>query len=1248
MEMNTGDLLKNQPSKKHSEGGVALVLVLAFLVLISVLVVAFYSTVTTELSSAKGYASGVNARQLADSATQAVIGQIRDATTKGRTVAWASQPGMIRTYDSAGEPVNYFKLYSSENMVLAKSQIASFTPETDLDASWNTKPGLYTDLNAPVLVSDTSNSSVTYPVFPIIDPKAAGVGSNSPVEGFSYTKKIGVGDVAGVVVANNSTDNTARLPMPVKWIYVLRDGTWTAPTDYDTAKQLATWVGASADKKPSAANPIVGRVAFWADDETCKINLNTASEPTPWDTPRCISKLDLDYGKNQPAHSEFQRFPGHPYSVALSPVFFPNTVLTTSQKQSIYEAMPRVAWGGSEAATKPVWAIGKVTLDSDRLFGSVDEFLFKPDRTLNSLVDPAALKRSRFFLTTSSRAPEVNLFGQPRVSLWPVHSNPSRQFRSAYDDLSAFCSTLTGSVGATGQNYYFQRSNASSDIADWNLLDANGSPRNQILYAYLQRLTDQDIPGFGGKFSSASKWGIDRDEILTEIFDYIRSVNLQDPQVGSRFSNRGQITPIKIPTTGGETRGFGRIHSVSQVGFHFICNSASATERVVAASFLFEPFTVSHGYYPLIEQISYEVTFKNLIKLDGKNLGFPANTVNLASGGSFSSTWHGRNWGPSGGLRGPIMTFGGGNYPLVSSTPVAVSVAGGKKTMEFTAGAIQVKVFSEPGKILTQTFDFNFPGGTFPIPDLVNEGTTGYRGADGTDANYWRQFSSRYSATGQAPQQPGPEYGDTNRQFGNGAESGFKKGGIFRKEDVVRTIVPKHGDMRLVAAKSEPLKDVEFVKVAGWADPQEHFYHIFTDPVGTHAFYGFANEPPVPGYTYSRSKTGDQLTPADYHWSRLPEINPGAGKEFNKWNDFDNGVAHLYDGAFINKPDEGCTTQSGSHGYFAWNFSEPRDVQFSPNRFMKSAGMLGSLPTGVRRNQPWQTLLFRPQLNHPGNGVPVAGPPFTVPPDHLIMDLFWMSVVEPYAISEPFSTAGKINMNYQIAPFSYIRRATALHAVLKGEEPLAIVNSMSRSYKLWDHETSDHPWLPNDPYPLACQDPYVRQHWDDASKGNGTDAQNMRKAIDPIQTLQQFDDYFKSKGIFRTATQICEMHLVRLGESLSEYKNGTIWPKSLVTGDNTRENPYACIYAKLTTKSNSYTVHMRVQGLKKRVATTPGDDEVWKEGGDQIVSEFRGATLIERYIDTGSPMPDFANSSTTATVDDFYKFRIISTKRFVP
>ena len=1248
----------------HSRRGVALVIVLAFLVLISVLVIAFFSSVTAEFASAKSYAFGANARQLADSSVQTVMGQIRDATTKGAKVAWASQPGMIRTYDDSGDPVSYYKLYSSENMIVTKSQIQSFTPGADVDPAWNTKPGLFADLNTPVLVSDSSNPSLTYPVFPIVDPRAMGAGSNSPIEGFSYSAKIGAGNVAGVITPGNSTDNAARLPMPVKWLYVLKDGTLTAPKDYDTSKQTATWVGAPAYKIPSATNPIVGRIAFWADDETCKININTASEPTPWDTPRCINIQDLNYGKYQPAQSEYQRFPGHPFSTALSPVFFPNTILTSSQRQAIYDVIPRVAWGGSEAGTRAINnSLKKVTLDSDRLFASVDEFLFRPEtivdqktkketRLLNSLVDAGALKRSRFFLTANSRAPEVNLFGQPRVSIWPVNSTATS--RTAYDRLATFCATVGDVNASSQQNFSFQRSDATSPTSDWTNI-----PRNQDLIKYLKGLTSANIPGFGGNF--LAKWSGDRDQVLTEIFDYVRSVNLKDRQSGAiQYASNGQVAPIQV----NDTKGFGRFHTISQFGLHFIGSEDSSGERAIEAGLIFEPFSPSQGFYVLQESVAFEFTIKTPMTVDDKDLQFPAGPVVVSSDNGFTGVWHGRNWGGAAGLRGPLQSFGGGGYPLVGKR-LKVAVSAGKTTMRFSGGEVVVNIYSgtgvDPAKLI-QTITVKFPAADFPIPTVVQAGTTGYRGTDNrlpdpANADNWRSISNRYKWSYACPHVPGPaEYPDVNRQWPpTTGPSGFKQGGIFRAEDVVRTMVPPHGDIRIIAGRKNVDSSL-FVKGAYYDDKTRNLDHIFVEPEGSHLFYGFANEP---GLT---SSTGDQLTAAAYHFSRLPEITPGAGKKYNKWNDFDNGSAHIIDGAYINKPDEGNFTTAGAYAYFSWDFNEPTEVIFSPNRLVPSAGMFGSLPTGVIRNQPWQTLLFRPQAGHPGEGTPTSGPPYTSPPDHLLMDLFWMPVIEPYAISEPFSTAGKVNLNYEMAPFSYIRRATALHAAFKSEEPLLIPTSAlsgspdgaAKIYKLWDHQATDCCGLPDGgassgaaPNAGGALDPQVKSDWHKAYMGTAP-FDRMRRPIDVTQTLKQADDRFAAGKAFRSATQISELHLVRNGESLSEYVSGSIWPNNLVTGENTREKPYTDLYARLTTKSNSYTVHMRVQVLKKKASTSPADDATWREGTDQVVSEFRGATLLERYLDTGAQFPDFANSSSTASVEDYYKFRIISTKRFVP
>ena len=173
---------QRQPARKSL--GVALFLVLAFLALIITLVLAFFSSVSSELTGARSAASGATAKQLGDTAVQVVSSMIRMATSSSsKSVTWASQPGMIRTYGSttgaaSSAPLAYFKLYSSDDMEITQSEIAKFNtdndPNPDLVPDWDMKPAQFTDLNSPVL------DSIKKPHFPIIDPRAQTV-----VDGFS-------------------------------------------------------------------------------------------------------------------------------------------------------------------------------------------------------------------------------------------------------------------------------------------------------------------------------------------------------------------------------------------------------------------------------------------------------------------------------------------------------------------------------------------------------------------------------------------------------------------------------------------------------------------------------------------------------------------------------------------------------------------------------------------------------------------------------------------------------------------------------------------------------------------------------------------------------------------------------------------------------------------------------------------------------------------------------------------------------
>ena len=325
--------------------------------------------------------------------------------------------------------------------------------------------------------------------------------------------------------------------------------------------------------------------------------------------------------------------------------------------------------------------------------------------------------------------------------------------------------------------------------------------------------------------------------------------------------------------------------------------------------------------------------------------------------------------------------------------------------------------------------------------------------------------------------------------------------------------------------------------------------------------------------------------------------------------------------------------------------------------------MFGSLPTGVMQNRPWQTLLFRPAKKYFPGGETHPGSAKAGPPDHLLLDLFWMPVVEPYAISEPFATSGKVNLNQQIAPFTNIKRDTALRAVLKSVKITAMNptqkdvfgNDYIQSYKLMSTAGKNQ-----------------------AAGAAGYGVIN-RRSIDLDTTLRLLTDRLDRNKPFIAASEICDIPLIpknvplvpglprpmnehvkleiNTTDSLAliESKLGTFWDSHKLTGDNALEKPYAHLYPRLTTKSNSYTVHVRVQTLASNARNSR---YVLKAAQAQPTGEFRGSFVIERYLDAnsasiirssdGQPEPNPTWDKTSGLALGPYRFRIVSSKQFVP
>ena len=600
----------------------ALVMVVLMLALMLTFMLAVYSMSGAELKGASRYASGQQVRQFGDLAIDVAISQLRKGTTPaaqniGREV-WTSQPGLIRQHDASGDLLAAYKLYSSTQMVVpagtdAEPSLLNDTPPSN----WQELKARYVDLNRPIRRIDSTGSTTLH--FPIIDPRAM-TGGTDGVKGFSYSDKLVNGrTVSGVKTAGGDAQ---RLPMPVEWLYLLKDGT------LGTLDLQNKFIAAVS---PTAENPIVGRIAFWTDDETSKVNINTAAEPTPWAVPTFYHEEDAAHARYQPVNGELQRYPGHPATTALSPILFPGKTLTPPDKDVIYRLTPKIGTGGSVSGTisyqdSSIAQIKLASFRKERLYASLDEYLLQEDRTENNfglgVQARDVLQRKGFFLTAQSRAPELNLHGLPKIALWPV-SYRGTNYGTSFDQLIAFCSTLRQSGSGGLRKYIFQRGNADSTTQDIQ------RPENQALLNYLHNLLQNPMPGFAAVPSQnfKAKYGDDLQQILVEIFDYARSINLhdgnivQDPKVitpgvdasqnyllgyasgSSRtfqfktftdprffradpdsadtndaglvealgYPGHGQVTPSQWSTGGKVYQGIGRFPTVTEVGLHFIC-----------------------------------------------------------------------------------------------------------------------------------------------------------------------------------------------------------------------------------------------------------------------------------------------------------------------------------------------------------------------------------------------------------------------------------------------------------------------------------------------------------------------------------------------------------------------------------------------------------------------------------------------------------------------------------------------------
>ena len=126
----------------------------------------------------------------------------------------------------------------------------------------------------------------------------------------------------------------------------------------------------------------------------------------------------------------------------------------------------------------------------------------------------------------------------------------------------------------------------------------------------------------------------------------------------------------------------------------------------------------------------------------------------------------------------------------------------------------------------------------------------------------------------------------------------------------------------------------------------------------------------------------------------------------------------------------------------------------------------------------------------------------------------------------------------------------------------------------------------------------------------------IRHATKP---LLQWEAKFNKGQFFKNASEVCEQFLVPEDPAYTAgdaSQMTTCWNNNKLTGDNSLERPYANIYPRLTTRSNTFRVHYFVQTITKARSTDP---TTYTPSKDAITGESQGDALVERAIDPNDP-----------------------------
>lgn len=457
------------PTSSHSQrhfrpsAGSALIITLAVLVLMSIMVISLSDIMRVERGSAHTHLEKARADMFAEMGTAKVVARLRKETTDTNR-NWISMPGQI-VASAAGA--------TSKTVVDPPIPLSSGLP-VSVSSTFATPYLRPAELNVPTF--DTANTGTDIPPHLISNQE-------------------------------DSANPGHAVSMQVRWIYVRKDGT------EDLSEQPSL---------TDTANPIMGRYAYWTDDESCKVNYNLA-----W-TRNAVNP-------NQPSH---------PTRINL-PTIFGNDPDAEGKANAIHFYDPT---GVQPPPTD-------FTLSAYRNF---QRFFFHTPEAARQVaqVHPGidtALLAAKFNVTHYNHDPDTTFFNEPRIILttqperagWTYNGSDwvGTNGKPWPDGVPSFINVGAVDPNSPNKHPYTNIWDPITQVDANKLADVIDK-----LNAYIQR-TDWPIASSGSSFQN--KYYLGRPQRLTQlslnIINYVRTKeSTGDPDHLADPNGRGTQTVVPI------------------------------------------------------------------------------------------------------------------------------------------------------------------------------------------------------------------------------------------------------------------------------------------------------------------------------------------------------------------------------------------------------------------------------------------------------------------------------------------------------------------------------------------------------------------------------------------------------------------------------------------------------------------------------------------------------------------------------